>query len=179
MNVREIMGAWAAANAHETYPFYERFFQLTGITEDEVRYSFSEWNRTRSDRVQQIAEKHGVTVREGGFQAYLVERYWPEDPELQTIQKIARYLSEDAVLDRLRHILDVHTRLGRVPLEYAVVSGSPMGAGDPREGKSWPPEEDCPGCPGRAGVDGPHKMSCSSEWGSQAGGRMTILQEDQ
>jgi hypothetical protein len=30
---------------------------------------------------------------------------------------------------------------------------------DPREGKPWPEEEDCPGCPGQR--DGEHKFSCA------------------
>ena len=30
---------------------------------------------------------------------------------------------------------------------------------DPREGKTWPPEEDCPGCDQHR--DGPHRFGCS------------------
>lgn len=31
---------------------------------------------------------------------------------------------------------------------------------DLREGKNWPPEEDCPHCPGH--YQGPHKMDCAA-----------------
>lgn len=174
MNVTEIMAAWKEANNHGTYSFYERFCQLTGIPEDRVKYSFADWNRTRPERVEEIAQKHGVTVREGGSQAFLAERYWPDDPELQAIQNLTGHLGDPDSQGRLTRILDVHARLGRFPIDYAILPASPQGAGDPREGKGWPPEEDCPGCPGRAGEDGPHKMSCSSEWGPKANGRMTI-----
>lgn len=177
MNVTEIMDAWKQANEHDTYSFYERFHQLTGLYEDEVKRVFQEWKRTRGHRVEEIATKHGVTVREGGFQAFLAERFWPEDTESKTMISVARYLRSEGLTegaDKVDHILDCKARLGRVPLAYITVDGPIYGQGDPRAGKDWPPEEDCPGCPGRAGPDGPHKMSCSSEWGSKANGRITV-----
>ena len=36
-------------------------------------------------------------------------------------------------------------------------------ARDPREGKDWPPEEDCPTCDRRIG--GPHRFSCATARG--------------
>lgn len=36
---------------------------------------------------------------------------------------------------------------------------------DPREGKTWPPEEDCTHCPGHK--NGPHKFSCGKGGNTQ------------
>jgi len=114
----------------------------------------------------------------GGFQAFLRERFWPEEPEMKTLVSTSQYLralgKEDAAGD-IDRILDAMVRLGRPPLDWVAFEGPIEGKGDPRESRGdWPPEEDCPYCPSgrKEDPDSPHKMSCS--WMKGHTGRMTI-----
>lgn len=69
MNANEVLAAWkAAAN---TSSFYEEFEKLTGFSEADVKKHFAAWNKLRHETAEEIAEGNCVTIREGGFQAYL------------------------------------------------------------------------------------------------------------
>lgn len=189
MNIDELREAWEEAQACDTHDFYVKFYHLTGLDEEEVKRVFNEWGRTRPERVEEIAAKHGVSVREGGFQAFLMERFWPGDPEGQTLIKAARYLrfrgwnNDDVpanILQALKEgakaleqVLDCRARLGHYPMNYIMIESPIEGQGDPRELRGdWPPEEDCPYCPtGRIGDFDSHKMSCS--WAKGQSGRIT------
>jgi hypothetical protein len=65
----EILTAWRAAAASGR--FYEEFERLTSFPEAEVRRHFAAWGKLRHETAEEIAIENGVTVREGGFQAYL------------------------------------------------------------------------------------------------------------
>jgi len=172
MNIEEVRAAWKEAQEESSAEgarnsFEEAFFHRTGLSKGEVEHAFTAWNRLPRDRVEEIAESHGVTVQEGGFQAYLVTRYWPTDPELQIIQKLARYIgntpdAQERLENILENILECHARVGRFPIDYVLYDGWPEGHGDPREGKPWPPEEDCSSCgTGRKGSPERHRFGCA------------------
>lgn len=77
MNAHEALAAWKEAQACETPGFYEKFEQLTGINEFSVTSDFQCWGKLSHSTAVAIAERQGLTVHEGGFQAYLAELYWP------------------------------------------------------------------------------------------------------
>lgn len=174
MNLAEIMAAWKDANNCDTHSFHERFFHLTGLSEQVVKACFSQWNIYRHTEVEALAEQHGTTVREAGFQAFLVEKFWPYSERDLLLRRVARYVREDhpEAADKIDNILDCNSRLGHTPLDWGMTDPSPEGEGDPREDKNWPPEEDCPACPGRQHpTEGSHKMDCSV--GRSQSGRIT------
>lgn len=69
MTVEDILNAWKIAA--DSGGFYEVFERLTGFSEYDVRRHFVDWNRLRHEIAEEIAEEEGVTIRSGGFQAYL------------------------------------------------------------------------------------------------------------
>lgn len=71
MTAIEILAAWKAAAAAGGSQFYAEFERLTGFTEADVKRHFGDWNRLSHETAEKIAEDNGVTIREGGFQAYL------------------------------------------------------------------------------------------------------------
>lgn len=71
MTAREILAAWKAAAA--TGRFYEEFQKATGFDEAAVKRLFAEWNGLTHDAAEEVASENGVTIREGGFQAYLAD----------------------------------------------------------------------------------------------------------
>jgi len=174
MTVLELIEAWKEAQACDTHDFYTKFYHETGLTEAEVKRVFDQWNMTHRNRVEDIAGLHGITVEEGGFQAFLYERFWNQDESLLSAIRFLRAKGHEEAALLLDHELDVRVRLGRGTLDYCLFEGPLDGNGDPREGRGeWPPEEDCPFCPtGRKDVDENHKMSCS--WSKGRSGRMTI-----
>jgi hypothetical protein len=70
VNAQEILAAWKAAA--DTSDFYAAFEKATGLNEGEVKLRFTHWTKLRHETAEEIAADHGMTVREGGFQAYLV-----------------------------------------------------------------------------------------------------------
>lgn len=71
MTAHEILAAWEAATAAGGDRFYAEFERLTGFSEADVRRHFGAWARLRHETAEEVAVENGVTVREGGFQAYL------------------------------------------------------------------------------------------------------------
>lgn len=69
MTAKEMLAAWKAATA--TGAFYAEFEKLTGFSEDDVKKHFTAWNKLRHETAEEIADGHGMTIREGGFQVYL------------------------------------------------------------------------------------------------------------
>jgi len=69
MTAIEMLAAWKSAA--DTGKFYEEFEKLTGFTEADVKQHFAAWNKLRHETAEEIAEDHGMTIREGGFQVYL------------------------------------------------------------------------------------------------------------
>jgi len=126
MNATEILAAWKAAAA--TGDFYAAFEKATGLNEGQVKLHFTHWGKLRHETAEEIAEDHGMTIREGGFQAYLVSILRTGHPAIVTY-------ADDG---------------------YDEMWSDP----NPRPGKPWPESEDCPGCPGRAGPEYPHKFGC-------------------
>ena len=47
---------------------------MTGFSEETVKKHFKDWNELPRTDVETIATRHGTTVKDGGFQAYLVEQ---------------------------------------------------------------------------------------------------------
>ncbi len=68
-----IRAAWLAANAGASGDFHAGFQLATGIPRSVVEEHFAAWNRLPHEETVAIAERHGTTVREGGFHAYLAE----------------------------------------------------------------------------------------------------------
>ena len=87
MTVIEIRTFWAKANALGRDLFYPAFAAGTGWDKATVQSHFRDWNTLTHERAEAIAAKHGVTIREAGFQAYLAEvsqnpnAYLPEQPD--------------------------------------------------------------------------------------------------
>lgn len=82
MDAVELLAAWKESQACGAHGFYEEFHRRTGLSEAKVKQAFHEWNLTPRSRVEEIADKHGVTLREGGFQAFLAERI--QNPEMDS-----------------------------------------------------------------------------------------------
>lgn len=70
---QEILAAWNTARATGGAAFYSTFESLTGFTEADVRAHFKRWGELRHETAEAIAENHGMTLREGGFQAFLAD----------------------------------------------------------------------------------------------------------
>ena len=77
MTAQELKDAWdeAQSRALESPGFYTHFQELTGISQQELGSKFKGWNLLSNEEAVSIAQKHGFTVREGGFQAYLAETW--------------------------------------------------------------------------------------------------------
>jgi hypothetical protein len=75
MTAQYILRVWNEARASEGADFYENLKAGTGLTEEQVTTAFADWNRLSYEEAFQISRRQGLTVREGGFQAYLAEQY--------------------------------------------------------------------------------------------------------
>jgi hypothetical protein len=71
-----IQAAWKTAQKAGD-AFHETFRNLIGLTEEQVTVHFVRWNLMPHEEAEAIANKHGTTNREGGFQAYLAEQLNP------------------------------------------------------------------------------------------------------
>lgn len=71
MDTHEILAAWNQARASGGAAFYTTFEKLTGFTEEQVKAHFAAWGKLRHETAEEIATDNGVTIRDGGFQAYL------------------------------------------------------------------------------------------------------------
>ena len=71
MSITRIQAAWLKASQGTEADFYPTFERLTGLRESDVRQCFADWNLLSHATAEQIAEGQGVSIREGGFQAYL------------------------------------------------------------------------------------------------------------
>lgn len=82
MTYAEIKAAWdtARSQALGLDSFYERFETLTGIPRDAVAEHFTAWNLLSHSEAEAVAERHGTTLRDGGFQAYLADVTGPAVP---------------------------------------------------------------------------------------------------
>lgn len=71
MTAHDILAAWRTATAAGGAQFYAEFERLTGFDEAAVKAHFAAWGKLRHETAEEIASNNGVTLREGGFQAYL------------------------------------------------------------------------------------------------------------
>jgi hypothetical protein len=75
MTAQEVLKHWNAAKPGRSFlDFLQEFERSTGIRQDDVTRLFVKWNRIPQEEAEAIALKHGTTLREGGFQAFLVEK---------------------------------------------------------------------------------------------------------
>lgn len=82
MKYAEIKAAWTKAQERVVIAdFYATFSAETGLTKDVVQGHFADWNQMPHSEAIAIAERHGTTVRDGGFQAYLAEVTGQADQE--------------------------------------------------------------------------------------------------
>jgi len=72
LTFEDIDSAWKAAQ-DDPDTFYECMEVLTGFTKDQIKTHFADWNKLSHEEAETIAERHGITLEEGGFQAYLAE----------------------------------------------------------------------------------------------------------
>jgi hypothetical protein len=68
-----IRAAWAKAQGGKPDEFHAAFERASGIPEAVVAEHFAAWNLLPRAEVEFIAERHGTTITDGGFQAYLAE----------------------------------------------------------------------------------------------------------
>jgi len=76
MTAEKLLRIWLdAANedAQKRGNFYEILESKTGMTRAQVSERFATWNALSHEHAVAIADRHGVTVVKGGFQAYLIE----------------------------------------------------------------------------------------------------------
>ena len=73
MTAHEILSAWNAARMVGGAQFYAEFERLTGFSEAQVKAYFASWTRLTHETAEEVAVANGVTIREGGFQAYLAD----------------------------------------------------------------------------------------------------------
>ena len=74
MTYAQIKAAWTEAQTAGP-AFYSKFEAATGLSQETVTTLFGRWNRLSFAETEGIAARHGTTLREGGFQAYLAEVY--------------------------------------------------------------------------------------------------------
>jgi len=107
LKFQEIEDAWRQSQQRtEGLPhraFYDIFQELTGLTQIEVRNRFNEWNDLTHEEAERIAEKHGTTVRDGGFQAYLAE-----SGENVFLRRLTRAMYSDDVLQSIAEVASKH-----------------------------------------------------------------------
>ena len=75
MTAEHLIRVWKDAQLFEGEWFYDKLQMWTGLTKEQVTTAFADWNKLSHADAVAIAERHGVTVAEGGFQAYLAEKY--------------------------------------------------------------------------------------------------------
>ena len=73
MTATDILTAWKTAQAAGGAAFYAEFERLTGFTEAAVKEHFADWNKLTHAAAEEVASENGVTIRDGGFQAYLAD----------------------------------------------------------------------------------------------------------
>lgn len=73
MTAIDILTAWRAAQASGGATFYSEFERRTGFSESDVKQHFADWNKLTHEAAEEVAFENGVTLREGGFQAYLAD----------------------------------------------------------------------------------------------------------
>jgi hypothetical protein len=93
MTAQEILAAWKAAAASGN--FYAEFEKATGFPEADVKKHFAAWGKLRHETAEEIATENDVTIREGGFQAYLADIKHIGHPRICGIVDEGYYEDED------------------------------------------------------------------------------------
>jgi hypothetical protein len=70
MTARDLLNIWRQAQAAPD--FYVAFEAKTGLTKDVVIKHFNTWNGLPYAEAQAIADRQGVSLKDGGFQAIWV-----------------------------------------------------------------------------------------------------------
>ena len=72
MKAQDILNIWNRAVRESD--FYAAIERDLGFTRAQLAAFFRDWNALKHEDAEAIAVKHGLNVREGGFQAYLADR---------------------------------------------------------------------------------------------------------
>ncbi len=77
MKAHDLLDAWETSQ--KAPDFWSSFSRLTGLQRKEVIRLFNVWNTTPLEQVEEIAARHNLTVRQGGFQAFMYEQKYQEE----------------------------------------------------------------------------------------------------
>jgi hypothetical protein len=172
LTLEQLREAWQRARDGQKYTLEERFFHETGVTPEDLAARREDWKIWRTSERAMLSGRHALSSSNDPesdlFLAFLLEFYWPEEERRTILRTTAVYLLGEGHVEagnELNRMVANEIRLGHENLRWVMADPFPSGGGDPRDGKPWPPEDDCPSCPtGQKSILGPeghHKFGCS------------------